>query len=109
MSIVDAHAHIVGGDQSEWSAEDLVANMDLVRVNKAVLVQYSSVHGYDNTYVLESARRYPQRFVPVVTVASADELNRSVESGAAGLRLRAPSRGASLDWLTDLALWQRAT
>jgi L-fuconolactonase len=132
FSIVDAHAHIVsndplrypyaplGGQVPEWlsqrsvDAEQLLQHMPRAGVDQAVLVQYSSAHGYANEYVLDSAVRYPDRFVAVCALdgllpKAADELTVLVqERGASGVRLRAPQREGPLDWLRCEPLWQRA-
>jgi predicted TIM-barrel fold metal-dependent hydrolase len=130
MTIVDTHAHIISSDPKRFpyapltgsvprwpverliDADRLVANMDHAGVDHAVLVQYSTFHGYDNSYVLDTAQRHPDRFVAVVTLdgraaAAPQQLTRSVQCGAAGLRLRAPDRQSGLNWLTCDALWRR--
>ena len=81
-------------------------------VHKAVLVQYSSVHGYDNAYVLDTARSFPDRFVAVCTLDprlpdAPAQLTECTTRGAAGLRMRAATRTDTLDWLTCETLWQR--
>jgi hypothetical protein len=67
-----------------------------------VLVQYASVHGYDCSYVIDTAATHPKRFVAVCAIDPvADDgpamMTRWVEQGAAGLRL-------GLDQLADAAL-----
>jgi predicted TIM-barrel fold metal-dependent hydrolase len=87
--IIDIHPHILssdpaayplaplGGNVSGWAstrpvtAEQLLAAMDKAGVAKAALVQASTAYGYDNSYVLDSATRYPDRFA---AVACADPL-----------------------------------
>ena len=129
--VVDTHAHIISSDPRrfpysplsgslpDWPAErfvnahTLLRRMDVAGVDRAVLVQYSSAHGYDNRYVLETAKQYPDRFLAVCTLDglqpdAPDKLTACAREGAAGLRLRAPTRVGPLDWLMCEPLWQRA-
>ncbi|MHC3814245.1 amidohydrolase family protein [Streptomyces sp. DT9] len=111
MDVVDAHCHIIsedltrypkapiGGKQSEWAAtrpvtaEGMVSRMEETGIDQAVLVQATTNYGYDNSYVLDSSRRWPQRFVAVGTVDplrpdAASNLKAAVgEGGLAGVRL----------------------
>ncbi|MFF1920867.1 amidohydrolase family protein [Streptomyces sp. NPDC058221] len=111
MDVVDAHCHIIsedltaypkapiGGKQSEWAAtrpvtaEGMVSRMDETGTGQAVLVQATTNYGYDNSYVLDSSRRWPERFVAVGTVDplrpdAAANLKAAVgEGGLAGVRL----------------------
>ncbi|WP_406136133.1 amidohydrolase family protein [Streptomyces sp. NBC_01089] len=111
MDIVDAHCHIIsedrtgypeaplGGKQSKWAAtrpvtaEGMVSRMDETGIGQAVLVQATTHYGYDNSYVLDSSRHRPERFVAVGTVdplrpEAAAELRAAVgEGGLAGVRL----------------------
>jgi L-fuconolactonase len=131
MTVVDAHAHIISSDSSrfphaplsgalpDWPAErfvdadKLLHRMETAGVDGAVLVQYSSAHGYDNRYVLATATEHPGRFVAVCTLDGLQpdapaQLSECVQQGAAGLRIRARGRDTALDWLTCEPLWQRA-
>ncbi|MFE6888106.1 amidohydrolase family protein [Streptomyces sp. NPDC057694] len=111
MDVVDAHCHIIsedltaypraplGGKQSTWAAtrpvtaEGMVSRMDATGIAQAVLVQATTNYGYDNSYVLDSTRRQPDRFVAVGTVDplrpdAADSLKAAVgEGGLSGVRL----------------------
>lgn len=111
MDVVDAHCHIIsedltryprapiGGKQSAWAAsrpvtaEGMVSRMDEAGIDQAVLVQATTNYGYDNSYVLESSRRRPERFVAVGTVdplrpdAAASLKGAVGEGGLAGVRL----------------------
>jgi predicted TIM-barrel fold metal-dependent hydrolase len=89
--------------------------MNAAGVERAVLVQYSAAHGYDNQHVLDAAQCWPERFLAVCALdpsdaSAAERLTFLVRGrGATGLRLRAPDRGASLDWLAaSRPLWRRA-
>lgn len=86
MEIIDTHPHVIatdrekypfdplGGKLSPWAverplpAEQLLAEMDEAGVVRAVLVQASTVYGYDNRYVADSVQRYPDRFSGVCCV-----------------------------------------
>jgi L-fuconolactonase len=110
MDIVDSHCHILasdtdayprsplGGHQSVWAserpvtAEQLLQRMDDTGIAQAVLVQATTAYGYDNSYVLDSAARYPDRFVAVGTfdplaADAAGRLREGIERGLAGVRL----------------------
>ncbi len=111
MDVVDAHCHIIsedltsypkapiGGKQSEWAAsrpvtaDGMVSRMDAARIDQAVLVQATTNYGYDNSYVLDSSRHWPERFVAVGTVDplrpdAAANLKAAVgDGGLAGVRL----------------------
>jgi len=110
MNFVDSHCHILaedenrypraplGGKQSAWAgsrpvtAESLLERMDECGITQAVLVQATTAYGYDNSYVLDSARRRPDRFVAVGTFDPlADDapgrLSQGLADGLGGVRL----------------------
>lgn len=110
MSIIDSHCHILsddessyprsplGGKESVWAkdrpvtAEGLLERMDRVGIDKAVLVQATTAYGYDNSYVLDSAKRHSDRFTAVGTFDpladhAGDRLKAGIESGLSGVRL----------------------
>ena len=107
---IDIHPHIISDDpahyprnplfgvQSDWSKdrpvtiEGLVAAMDEAGVDKAAIVQSSTCYGYDNSYLVDSIKRYPGRFTAVgsVDVLQPDapaKIRHWVERGVNGLRL----------------------
>jgi predicted TIM-barrel fold metal-dependent hydrolase len=107
---IDIHPHIISDDtaryphnplfgvQSGWSKdrpvtiEGLVAAMDEAGVDKAAIVQSSTCYGYDNSYLVDSIKRYPGRFTAVgsVDVLQSDaptKVRHWVERGVNGLRL----------------------
>lgn len=81
--IIDTHPHLiasdlvrfpmspVGGIQSLWSkdihltGDEFLDHMEQAGVKKAVLVQASTFHGYDNSYTAEIAAQHPDKFVGV--------------------------------------------
>jgi predicted TIM-barrel fold metal-dependent hydrolase len=97
--IVNAHEHL----QSVRAAERLLRVMDETSVAKTVIVGSSrrTTVGMQNAFVqyeennaqmLEAARRWPERFVPFVTIDTDDpnklkKLERWIQKGARGLKL----------------------
>ncbi len=84
--IIDSHVHVwvqqpekypwqpIGGyvPENEASVEMLLAVMDAAGVEGAVLVQ-PTPYGWDNSYLLDAAERYPDRFRCVCLVDPLDE------------------------------------
>ena len=110
MDVIDTHPHVIspdqdrfprapiGGKQSDWAssrpvtAEGLLALMDSTGIRQAVLVQATTAYGYDNSYVLDSCRRWPERFIAVGTVDplrpdAGKRLPDLRDGGLAGVRL----------------------
>jgi L-fuconolactonase len=110
VDVVDTHCHIIsedlaayprapiGGKQSEWAAsrpvtaDGMAARMDQAGIGQAVLVQATTAYGYDNSYVLESARKRPERFIAVGTFDplapdAGARLTALAADGLAGVRL----------------------
>jgi len=142
--IVDTHLHPlandparypvapIGGVQSEWSlgytltAEQVLDYMAKAGVDKATLVQASTVYGYENTFCADCCARYPDRFVGVCCINplapdAAGTLRRWVEKrGMRGVRLftvgstRFPeiqAAAAQARWLDDPSthpVWEEA-
>ncbi|TDD84385.1 amidohydrolase [Actinomadura darangshiensis] len=138
MDVVDAHCHIIsddpaaypraplGGKQSEWAAsrpvtaEGMVARMDEAGIDQAVLVQATTAYGYDNSYVLDSAKRWPGRFIAVGTFDplrpdAAERLASAVgDGGLAGVRLftsgsTVPTQGEWFAAPETRPFWEKAT
>jgi predicted TIM-barrel fold metal-dependent hydrolase len=135
--LFDTHAHVLSDDPVRYpysalrggvkppvspmvfTVEQLVAAMDAGGVARACLVQRATLYGYDNSYALDAAARFPGRFAPVVVLDAQDpaapaELRRLVgERGAAGLRVVAPTLTRDdTDWLASAdaqALWRAAS
>jgi predicted TIM-barrel fold metal-dependent hydrolase len=83
-------------------AEGLLARADAAGVGGIVFVQALSCHGFDNRYVLDSARAHPGRTAAVVAIAVDDDaparLERAVADGASGVRVMVATRaGAGFD------------
>ena len=132
MVIVDTHAHAIAddlqrypispidGQQSDWSkehpvtADELIAHMDRAGVDKTVLVQASSVYGYDNSYVLDSVAAHPDRFVGVccidATAPDAPEVLRYMveKRGMSGVRLFTQNDPSWIDKEVAKPFWREA-
>lgn len=85
-SFVDIHPHVISDDEgryppaplfgkrSDWSQErpctvdTLIAAMDEAGVDKAAVVHSSTTYGFDNSYVVDSCNRFPNRLVAVGSV-----------------------------------------
>lgn len=124
--LVDAHAHLVTddpayppvGDATLMPAERLLDSLRDNGLHGAVAVQRAHVYGYDNSYVLDSARRHPDRLRAMCVIdAQAPDAAKTVhdlaDRGAAAIRLTAPggnqhSGPAGVDWFTGTDVWAAA-
>jgi L-fuconolactonase len=129
--IVESHCHIVSPDQNKYprdlgmkpaawvrdlSAEELVALNDTSGVQRAILVQAFGAYRYDNSYVADTAARYPERFVAVCIVdALKPDVARTLdywvrERGVKGVRVVTWTEPELMldDPLLD-PLWRRAS
>src|SRR3954470_16018086 len=104
--IVDSHCHV----SHAWyePVETLLHEMDRNGVEQAILIQI--LGQTDNSYQQECRRRYAGRFASVVLVDpekrdAIETLERLVDDGATGVRLRPTARSSGDD---PLAIW-RAT
>ena len=108
--IVDTHIHVTSRDhvtypieRGDWiprrlerlllTGEDLIALMDEAGVDRAVLVQATNTHGYDNAYAADMAQKHHGRFSTVCCVNGSlpDAVERLTywagERGMGGVRL----------------------
>lgn len=106
MPIVDAHCHA----SEVWyePVESLLDQMDRNGVDYAVLIQINGQT--NNDYQTGCRRRYPGRFASVVIVDSGQpdaptRLERLIEEGASGVRLKPFTRSPGAD---PLAIWRTA-
>jgi L-fuconolactonase len=107
LRIVDSHVH----PSLAWfePVESVLFHMDRYGVEQALLVQI--YNQFNNDYLFECRRRYPDRFVSVTVVIDTDApdapevLERLVEKGAAGLKLRVDARSPGKD---PLAIYRAA-
>jgi len=107
---IDIHPHVISDDEtryppaplfgkrSDWSqerpcvVETLIAAMDEAGVAQAAVVHSSTTYGFDNSYVVDSCNRYPDRLIAVgsVDVRAPDAvatIRAWTDRGLAGLRI----------------------
>jgi len=125
--MIDSHAHLISDDQEQYpqlasdariaraatdgtmTAEQLLDDMDRNGVTHAAIVQRGSIYGFDNSYVCDSACRYPDRLAAVCSIdtslkGSGDSVFYWVqERGAVGIRLMELVPGAGTIWLDGSA------
>mgnify|MGYP006422927043 FL=1 len=119
MQIIDPHTHVWLNDpQFPWPAENtsppaedrpaetLLELMSAHGVERTVLVQVIH-YRWDNSYVADCVRRFPDKFMGVGRVnpedpAAADHVSEWTEKGIHGVRL-SPAVGAAGDWFVDAA------
>lgn len=124
--VVDTHTHVIasdttryplgpiGGHRSEWSSkrpvdvDGLLAEMEQARVDRAVVVQASTVYGHDNRLVVDAVRAHPSRFIGVFSVDvlapdAVDQIKHWQDEGLSGLRLfmTGTTMPGQADWLDD--------
>ena len=131
LQLYDTHAHLISDDWDRYppqalrpglptrrtdytvTAETLIEWMDMHGVPTACAVQRLHVYGYDNSYILDSAQRYPGRLLPVVMLdtqdpATPERFTEMVKNHAVrGFRM-ANSRPSHLDtaWMSSPAAMQ---
>lgn len=133
--LYDTHAHLISDDWSRFppraldpslpvpartsytvTAEALIRMMDEQGVATSCVVQRGHLYGYDNSYIIEAGRRFPDRLLPVVILDTQDAATPALlgemvrHQGVRGLRL-ANTRPAQLDtaWMSSpaaLRVWQ---
>ncbi|MDI9939936.1 MULTISPECIES: amidohydrolase family protein [Rhodococcus] len=137
MFTVDTHTHIIspdtdsypadplGGHRSTWSQErptdidGLLRAADAAAVDHLVVVQASTVYGFDNSYVADQLTRHADRISGVCSVdflspKVVDDLHHWIdERGFSGVRIRAadgttavPTPGRGLDDERMAPVWQ---
>ena len=106
MLIIDTHCHAA----LNWfePIEAAIFQMDANGVSQAVLVQHNA--SYDNTYLLECTRRYPNRFKAVVLLHPQDTSKTKTleglhKQGAAGFRVLIRNRN---EWQPNDAVFKLA-
>jgi L-fuconolactonase len=104
--VVDGHCHAL----PHWfePVEVLLHQMNANGVEKATLVQVGGE--FDNRYILECVQRFPARLCALVGVDTEkpdapETLERWIEEGAVGVRLKPTVRSPGSD---QLAIWRKA-
>ena len=110
FAAIDIHPHVISDDEtryplaplfgkrSDWSqerpctVETLIAAMDEAGVAKAAVVHSSTTYGFDNSYVVDSCRKYPDRLIAIGSIDVLDPdapatLRDWTGRGMAGLRI----------------------
>lgn len=98
----------------EWPIEKQIGVMDQYDIDKGILVQ-PSIYGFDNSYILDCGRRYPERLRLIgLTDPRAESVEFHVESlaeqGVRGLRL-APRTRPDIPWYNESRadrVWNKA-
>ncbi|MEK6238744.1 MAG: hypothetical protein N2C14_28860, partial [Planctomycetales bacterium] len=105
---VDAHSHIWTRDVKNFplakgatlddlappsfTAEELLKIAHPERVGRVVLIQHFRYHGWDNSYLVDAARRYPEAFRVVGMVdnfsdSPGDQMRRLLKQRVTGFRV----------------------
>jgi predicted TIM-barrel fold metal-dependent hydrolase len=123
FQLLDTHAHLVSDDWDRYppkpftpdmptpertdytvTAEDLIAMMDANGVTVSCVVQRGHIYGYDNSYILDSAEKFPGRLHPVVILDPQDpETPASYRDMVKNGRARGFRMAQARPWLLDTA------
>lgn len=110
--IIDAHNHVGGpdkGDHAQQSHEEIVARMDKVGIDKAVIFSFNEINpgisfSIANDYIASAVKKYPNRLIgfarldPNYGEKAILELERAIKKlGLKGLKLHPTSQNFSLD------------
>jgi len=133
--LLDSHAHLIADDDDlyppaplsgkvrdgdlavRFTAETLLRLMDDHGIERMCAVQRAHIYGYDNRYVIDSAKCYPDRMRAVVAIDAnhpnaVREIHRWVDQGAAGIRFAALNpQVTDTDWFASpaaLEAWDAA-
>lgn len=108
--IIDAHNHVGGpdkGDGKKQSPDEIVAEMDRLRIDRAVIFPFNEVNpgisfSIVNNRTVEAINKYPDRLIgfarldPNFGKNAVEELRRDVEMELVGLKLHPSSQKFSL-------------
>lgn len=133
--LFDSHAHLISRDFEKYpltplsgqtlqpediasivTAEDMLDLMDKHNVERALVVQRAHVYGFNNSYVVDAANQYPDRFTAMCMIDAladnaADTVRYWVNRGAIAIRMTEPFKNAPTDWFASLkaqAVWAAA-
>lgn len=129
LPYIDAHSHVWSPDVEKWPLANNKTKADLAPtsftpeelfqlaepegVGRVVLIQHTVYHGWDNTYLIDCAKRFPGRFAVVGMVDDLQphpdtKLRDLLPHGVRGLRITPRNRE---DWLETpgmQSLWKAA-
>lgn len=104
--VVDGHCHLGIGHDYRQTEPELLREMDLYGVDRAVICPVDRCIAVDNRegndFVLQAVRRHPDRFYAFVTAnpwygqRAVDELSRSLDEGGRGIKLNPALQGFML-------------
>lgn len=120
--IIDTHALVVSGDthrypasplgglQSTWStdravnAEQMLVAMEEAGVGRSILLQSSTVYGFDNSYLADVVAAHKDRFSGIFSInvmgdSAAADMRRWHARGLAGMRIFAHGSTMQEAWL----------
>lgn len=130
LPYIDAHSHLWSPDVERWPLANNQTRADLKPpsftpeelwklaepegVGRAVLIQHSTYHAFDNRYLIDCVRRFPGRFAVVGMLDDTQphpdvKLKELLPAGVRGLRITPRIRGEK--WLEGPgmeALWKTA-
>jgi predicted TIM-barrel fold metal-dependent hydrolase len=125
---IDAHSHVWSDDLQRYplgpwattedmkpatfTADELLTIMKANGVGRAVLIQHAPLHGYDNSYILDCARRYRGVFSVVAMINERmpnlkERLRDLRDAGARGIRI-GPTNHADRTLNVDPPNWLNA-
>lgn len=101
--VVDGHCHLGIGHEYQQTESELLHEMDMYQVDQAVICPVDRCIAVDNRegndYVLQAARRHPDRFYAFATAnpwygaRAVAELRRALDEGARGIKLHPALQG----------------
>lgn len=125
--MMDTHVHVVTADRDRYPAMDdppawpevtgasLLADMDALGIDRALLVQSFFTYGFDNSYAIDSAAAHPDRCQVVCVIDqtardAAGTLTRLVrDHGVRGVRLMPKGMPEGVLWdPKTFPVWRRA-
>lgn len=101
--VVDGHCHLGIGHDYQQTEDDLLREMDLYQVDKAVVCPVDRCIAVDNLegndYILGAAHRHPDRLYAFATAnpwygaRAVTEIRRALDKGARGIKLHPALQG----------------
>src|SRR5688572_29154561 len=129
LPYIDAHSHVWSPDVGKWplanaktkddlkplsfTPEELFALAEPEGVGRVVLIQHTVYHGWDNTYLIDCAKRLPGRFAVVGMVDDLQpepdvKMRGLLPHRVRGLRITPRNRDNWLEGPGMNALWKAA-